>query len=41
MMPDDDECYFCPFYRAQAAYDESIQGCPGNRIIKYPQERSS
>jgi len=28
--PDDDTCYFCPFYRPQAAHDGG-QGCPGNR----------
>lgn len=27
--PDDDECYFCPFYRPQAAHDPSVVGCPG------------
>jgi hypothetical protein len=26
--PDDDECFFCPFYRPQAAYDHG-RGCPG------------
>jgi len=26
--PDDDECYFCPFYRPQSATD-SGPGCPG------------
>jgi hypothetical protein len=26
--PDDDECYFCPFYRPQAAHDQG-PGCPG------------
>lgn len=26
--PDDDECYFCPFYRPQSRYD-SLGGCPG------------
>lgn len=26
--PDDDECYFCPFYRPQASYDHG-PGCPG------------
>jgi len=38
MVPDDDECYFCPFYRPQSAYDEKIQGCPGNRDIKFAQQ---
>lgn len=33
MTPDDDECFFCPFYRPQSAYDNG-PGCPGNRIIK-------
>lgn len=27
-VPDDTECYFCPYYRAQAAYDHG-PGCPG------------
>ena len=26
--PDDQECYFCPFYRPQAARDGQY-GCPG------------
>ena len=26
--PDDDACFFCPFYRPQAAYDDG-PGCPG------------
>jgi hypothetical protein len=26
--PDDDECFFCPFYRPQSAYDHG-PGCPG------------
>lgn len=26
--PDDDECFFCPYYRPQAAYDHG-RGCPG------------
>lgn len=26
--PDDDDCYFCPFYRPQAAHDGG-PGCPG------------
>lgn len=29
--PDDDECFFCPFYRPQAAHDNG-PGCPGPRI---------
>lgn len=29
--PDDAECYFCPFYRAQSAYDGG-PGCPGTVI---------
>lgn len=33
MTPDDDECYFCPFFRAQSAHDGG-PGCPGNRIDK-------
>src|SRR5262245_40004821 len=28
--PSDDLCYFCPFYRPQAARDGGV-GCPGNR----------
>lgn len=28
--PDDDDCYFCPFYRPQAARDNG-PGCPGPR----------
>jgi hypothetical protein len=28
--PDDDSCYFCPFYRPQSAHDGG-PGCPGNR----------
>lgn len=30
MAADDEECYFCPFYRPQAAYDRGT-GCPGPR----------
>lgn len=26
--PDDDDCFFCPFYRPQSAYDHG-PGCPG------------
>jgi len=26
--PDDDECFFCPFYRPQSRYDD-LGGCPG------------
>lgn len=29
--PDNDACYFCPFYRPQAAKDPSLPGCPGPR----------
>lgn len=29
VTPDSDTCYFCPFYRPQAAHDASITGCPG------------
>lgn len=29
--PDDDECFFCPFYRPQAAYDHG-GGCPGTIV---------
>lgn len=32
VTPDDDECFFCPFYRPQSAYDGS-PGCPGT-IVK-------
>lgn len=32
MAPDDDECYFCPFYRPQAARDGG-PGCPGPRQL--------
>lgn len=32
VSPDDDECYFCPFYRPQSAYDGGL-GCPGT-IVK-------
>lgn len=28
--PDDSDCYFCPFYRPQAAHDGG-SGCPGGR----------
>jgi hypothetical protein len=28
--PDDDECFFCPFYRPQSAHDNG-PGCPGPR----------
>lgn len=30
--PDDDTCYFCPFYRPQSARDGG-RGCPGGRHI--------
>lgn len=30
--PDDDECFFCPFYRPQSAFDHG-PGCPGTVII--------
>lgn len=33
--PSDDECYFCPFYRAQSAHDGGV-GCPGNRAPGAP-----
>lgn len=29
VSPDDSECFFCPFYRPQAARDPKIAGCPG------------
>jgi hypothetical protein len=30
--PDDDTCYFCPFYRPQSAHDGG-PGCAGNRSV--------
>ena len=33
MAPDDDECYFCPFYRPQSARDGG-PGCAGPRAVK-------
>lgn len=30
ISPDDDECFFCPFYRPQSAHDGG-PGCPGPR----------
>lgn len=30
IAPDDDQCYFCPFYRPQSAHDGQT-GCPGPR----------
>lgn len=33
--PSDDECYFCPFYRPQAAKDGG-SGCPGGRASQTP-----
>lgn len=38
--PDDDECYFCPFYRPQAARDGGT-GCPGARAVVTPQTPAS
>lgn len=32
MTPDSEVCYFCPFYRPQAAQDSRIVGCPGTTI---------
>jgi len=32
--PDDDSCFFCPFYRPQAAHDGGA-GCPGPRPVTY------
>lgn len=29
-QPDDDTCYFCPFFRPQSAHDPSIAGCAGH-----------
>jgi len=34
-VPDDDACWFCPFYRPQAAYDGG-PGCPGTITPKRP-----
>lgn len=34
MATDDEECYFCPFYRPENAYDRSAPGCPGPRKDK-------
>lgn len=31
ITPDDDGCFFCPFYRPQSAYDHG-PGCPGTLI---------
>jgi hypothetical protein len=28
-QPDDDECYFCPFYRPEVAKQPGLPGCPG------------
>lgn len=36
MLPDSDECYFCPFYRPQAAKD-SGPGCPGTATVNRDQ----
>lgn len=33
--PDDNECFFCPIYRPQAAYD-NLYGCPGTLVEKGP-----
>jgi hypothetical protein len=33
--PDDDTCYFCPFYRPQSAHDGG-PGCAGNRSVGGP-----
>jgi hypothetical protein len=32
-VPDDDDCYFCPFFRAEAARDPAASGCPGHHLI--------
>jgi hypothetical protein len=32
-VPDDDDCYFCPFFRAEAARDPAAAGCPGHHLI--------
>lgn len=31
--PDDDDCYFCPFFRAEAAHDSTAVGCPGHHLL--------
>lgn len=36
--PSSDECYFCPFYRPQAAKD-SGPGCPGTAATTAPRDR--
>lgn len=33
MTPDSDECYFCPFYRRQAANETTVIGCPGTADV--------
>jgi hypothetical protein len=33
-QPDDEECYFCPFYRPQSARDHG-PGCPGTVQLQY------
>lgn len=38
MEPDSDECFFCPFYRPQAAKD-SGPGCPGTAAASRPVDR--
>lgn len=38
MLPDTDECYFCPFYRPQSAKDGG-PGCPGTSKAAVPSER--
>jgi len=39
MDPDSDECFFCPFYRPQAAKDNG-PGCPGTAAPKVPAAQS-
>jgi hypothetical protein len=31
--PDDEECYFCPFYRADVLTDPNATGCAGHHLI--------
>lgn len=31
--PDDDDCFYCPFFRAESSYDSAVTGCPGHHLI--------
>lgn len=31
LKPDDDECYFCPFYRPEVTNRPELPGCPGTK----------